>query len=101
MRSFLDGLAVGLVLLASVGYAIYSLGPRTLRGRLLAGSSSLLGSLPAAVGLRGIAQRLGRAATVKAKGSCGGCDNCGSEPAATQGSANEVRIPISTIVKRP
>jgi hypothetical protein len=101
MSSFLDDLAVGLVLLVSVGYAIYSLGPRTLRGRLLAGASSLLARLPVAVGLRGIVERLGRAATVKAKGSCGGCDNCGSDPAAAQGSPNEVRIPVSKIVKRP
>jgi hypothetical protein len=101
MNSFLDDLLVGLVLLSSVGYAIYSLGPRTVRGRLLTGASSLLGGLPAFMGLRGIAQRLGRAAAVKAKGSCGGCDNCGSDqPAMTQGSANEVRIPVAGIVKR-
>ena len=101
MNNFLDDLLVGLVLLASVGYAIYALGPRTLRGRLLAGASSLLARLPAVVGLRGIAERLGRAVTVKATGSCGGCENCGSDPAATQGSANEVRIPVSKVVRRP
>ena len=100
MSSFLDDLSVGLLLLASVGYAIYSLGPRTLRGRLLAGASSLLVRLPAIVGLRGIAQRLERAAAVKAKASCGGCENCGSDPAAPKEPADEVRIPVSKIVKR-
>jgi hypothetical protein len=101
MNGFLDDLLVGFVLLASVGYALYSLGPKTLRTRSLVGVSSLLGRLPTFAGMRGIADHLAAAAESKAKGPCGGCDNCGSEPAAaTQGSESEVRIPLSKIVKR-
>jgi hypothetical protein len=102
MNSFLDDVLVGLVLLASVGYALYSLGPRTLRARLLIGMSSLLGRFPAFLGLRGIAEHLASAASVKSNGSCGGCDNCGSDkPAIKPISKVEVRIPLSTIRKRP
>ena len=41
------------------------------------------------------------AATIKAKGSCGGCDNCGSEqPPTAPASGPEVRISLSKIGKR-
>jgi len=100
MNGFLDDLLVGLALLASVGYALYSLGPKALRTRLFAGMSSLLERLPI-VGLRGAAQRLAAAAESKGQGSCGGCDNCGSEQAPVAKSPTaEVRVPFSAIGKR-
>ena len=101
MSRFIDDLLVGLVLLASVGYAVYSLGPKRVRATLLLGMSSLLGRLPRFAGVQGIAERLGRAADSKAKGSCGGCDSCGSEKPAAQGSSKDIRIPLSKIGKRP
>ncbi|MGA2188337.1 MAG: DUF6587 family protein [Steroidobacteraceae bacterium] len=98
MQSFLDYLLVGLVLTASVVYVLFSLGPRSLRGRLLGGAAAVLRRLP---GMRALAQRLQAAAAVKAKAACGGCDNCGSEstPAAPSAGA-DVRIPVSKIGKR-
>ncbi|MGO8856332.1 MAG: DUF6587 family protein [Steroidobacteraceae bacterium] len=101
MRFFLDDLLVGLVLLASVVYAVFSLGPRSLRGRLLGGASAVLRRLPGFPGLHELAQRLDTAASIKAKGTCGGCGNCGSEqPPTTPSSGPEVRIPVSKIGKR-
>jgi hypothetical protein len=98
MRFFLDDVLVGLVLLASVAYAMSSLGPKSLRGRLLLGASAVLRRLP---GLHELAQRLQTAASTKAKGACGGCDNCGSDqPPTVPLSEPEVRIPVSTIGKR-
>jgi len=101
MHSFLDDFLVGLVLLASVLYAVFSLGPRTLRRRLLAAASALLRRLPKISGLRAVAQRLDTAASTKASGACGGCDNCGSEQAPTvPASRSEFRIPLSRIGRR-
>jgi hypothetical protein len=101
MHSFFDDLVVGLVLLASVIYAVYSLGPRLLRRRLLAAASTLLRRLPKFLGLHDVALRLDTVARTKADGACGGCDNCGSEQASTaQSSGSEFRIPLSKIGKR-
>ena len=69
MRFFLDDLLVGLALLASVFYAVFSLGPRSLRGRLLGGASAVLRRLPGFPGLHELAQRLDTAASIKAKGT--------------------------------
>jgi hypothetical protein len=110
MVTFFDDLTVGVLLAASMTYAVYSLGPKTWRQRLLA----MLGSVvPGSMG-----RRLQLAATTKAAGSCGGCDGCGSAEktattatAANAPSANtaagsaaarpgEVRIPLSQIGKR-
>jgi len=100
MSSVLDYFLVGLVLLASAGYAILALGPRTLRPRFYAASSRLLSRAPGWLGLGGIAQRL-EAASGKAGGACGGCDTCGSEPAgSTAAAGDEVRISVSKIGKR-
>jgi hypothetical protein len=107
MNGFLDDLLVGLVLLASTGYVLYSLGPKTLRLRLLVGMSVLLGRLPTRVGLRGVAERLAMMTKSTGKGACGGCGSCGSEtldgtrPATTQPSTTEVRIPLSKVGRRP
>lgn len=111
MHDILDDLLVGGVILISVVYATYSLGPKALRRRLTLGAAVLLRKLPAMLHLGGAALRL-EAASLKAGGSCGGCDNCGSTLPATganstttsAGSAaapsTEIRIPVSTIRRR-
>jgi hypothetical protein len=103
MQGFFDDFLVGFVLLASVGYAAFSLGPGTLRRRMLVGASALLRHVPTPSSLREMALRLETAA-IKAKGLCGGCDNCGSEqqqPPSVQISRSEVRIAVAKIGKRP
>jgi hypothetical protein len=79
LNTVLDDFLVGVVLLASLGYAVYKLGPRTLRARVLAA----LGREPA-----------------KAQGACGGCDNCGSESAEPQPSSAEIKVPVEKIGRR-
>ena len=111
MNVFLDDFLVGLVLLAGFGYAAYALGPRSVRAGLLTAMSWLLRRAPGVLGLGGIAARLASAASLKAKGCCGGCDGCAAAPPATGTSAAgtptpstsaapEVRIPVSTIGQR-
>jgi hypothetical protein len=101
MNTLLDGSLVGLALLASVGYAVSSLGPRTLRVRLLAAASRLLALAPAYLKLGRVARRLAAAAIVKPSGACGGCDNCGTESAAAPHSAAaEVKVPVANIGRR-
>jgi hypothetical protein len=111
MHSVLDNLLVAGVILASVAYATYSLGPKALRRRLTQGTAVLLRKLPAMLHLRGAALRL-EAASQKPGGSCGGCDNCGSAAPATgtksatdstgsaAAAATEIHIPVSTIRRR-
>jgi hypothetical protein len=101
MNTLLDGSLVGLALLASVGYAVASLGPRTWRNRLLAAMSRLLALAPSFLGLGRIALRLSAAATVTPQGSCGGCDNCSpQQDAAPQAGAGEVKVPLGNIGRR-
>jgi len=96
MATFFDDLMVGVLLLASVLYAAYSLGPKVLRRRL----STLGGSL--------LPGRLGRRlqlTAAKAGGSCGGCESCGSAEkpiasVAVGAKAGEVRVPLSQITRR-
>jgi hypothetical protein len=99
----LDEFLVGGALLASILYALISLGPRSLKRGLAVRAAALLRSVPAIPGLRSLSRRLESAAAVKPTGACGGCDACGSAPAPeSSGSAEpEVRIPVSTIGKRP
>jgi hypothetical protein len=106
MSGAVDGAMVGVVVAASVGYALYSLGPRTLRPRLRAVIAAALLRLPAATGLHPLARRLKHTAAA-ATGACGGCDNCGAAPAkpaagtpAAGTPAAEVRVPLSAIGKR-
>ena len=86
MNALLDDVLVGAVLLASIGYAVYKLGPRTLRTRILTA--------------------LGRPATAgKSQGACGGCDNCGSETtdlhaSAAPNASGEIKIPVAKIGRR-
>jgi hypothetical protein len=105
MHGILDNLVVGLVLAASVMYAAFSLGPKTLRRRAMLGAALVLNKLPDALHLGAAALRLEAASAQKATGACGGCDNCGSaQPSSTVTSAgtgaSEVRIPVSTIRRR-
>jgi hypothetical protein len=99
----LDELLVGGALLASILYAFISLGPRTLKRGLAVRAAALIRSLPAMPGLRSLSRRLESAAAVKPTGACGGCEDCGSTPTPeSTGSAEpEVRIPVSSIGKRP
>jgi hypothetical protein len=105
MNTLFDDVSVGLVLSASAGYAAYSLGPRTLRRRMLESGAALLMRLPRSLGLRGLALRW-QAAAITAKGSCGGCDSCEPQPpgaptsASDKAPAPEIRIAVSTIGKR-
>jgi hypothetical protein len=106
MNGILDGSLVCLALLLSVGYALLSLGPRSLRRKLLAASSWAAARMPAALGLRGAAQRLSMAAVGKSHGACGGCDDCGTSAADATKSATkdsppaEVRVPVAKIGRR-
>jgi hypothetical protein len=103
MHILLDEFLVGGALLASIIYALFSLGPRTLKRGVAVRAAALIRSLPTMPGLRSLSRRLETAAAVKPTGACGGCDDCGSAPASeSSGSAEpEVRIPVSTIGKRP
>lgn len=102
MNSVLDDSLVGLALLASAGYAISSLGPRTLRRRMFAVLSHLTARAPRFLRLGRIAQRFALASNGKAQGACGGCDSCGSEPAVPdpKSPASEVRVPVGKIGRR-
>jgi hypothetical protein len=78
MNSVIDNSLVGLALLGSAGYALLSLGPRSLRRRLLA------------------AQRLAAASAGKAHSACGGCDSCGSEQSPTTEGPSRIKEPVGT-----
>jgi hypothetical protein len=104
MHGLLDEFLVGGALLASVLYALISLGPRTLKRGVAVRAAALIRSVPTMPGLRSLLRRLEIAAAVKPTGACGGCDDCGSAPPAPESSGSaepEVRIPVSTIGKRP
>ena len=102
MIEVLDNALVGALFLASVGYAAYKLGPRNWRTRALQSVSRLFAAAPRYWHLQSVSQRLATAAAGKPKGTCGGCDNCGSETAATPPSSpSEIRIPAAKIGRRP
>jgi hypothetical protein len=101
MNHWLDQSLVGLLLAASAGYALMTLGPKTLRKKILAGMSRL------ATGLSRWAQRLQTAAAAKPKGACGGCEDCGAGAGAGAGTASgaqstpsEINIPVGKIGRR-
>ena len=101
MNTVIDNSLVGLALLMSGGYALLSLGPKSLRRRLLAALSRAAARAPAILGLRRTSQWLAVASKGKAQGACGGCDSCGSEQAPAQKSpAAEVRVPVPKIGRR-
>ena len=99
MNAFLDDFIVGAVLLASIGYALVKLGPKTLRKRILEASSRAIKAVPKPLGLDGVAKRL-EAASVKAAAACGGCDNCGTESTSAPQSSGEFSVPVSKIGRR-
>ena len=98
MSSILDNVLVGLALLASAGYTAVSLGPQSLRRRILGVLSRGAARGPAFLGLGRAAQRL--AAAAKTRGACGGCDNCGSETTTPQPAKAEIRVPVARIGRR-
>jgi hypothetical protein len=103
MNSILDNSLVALALLASAGYAVASLGPKSVRRRLLSAMARATARAPRFLGLRKISERLD-AASRKAQGACGGCDSCGSDQApagtATENSPAAVSVPVAKIGRR-
>ena len=100
LNGILDNALVGLALLASAGYAAVSLGPRSLRRRVLGVLSHAAARAPAFLGLGRAAQRLAAASAAKAQGACGGCDNCSSETTTPQPPKAEIRVPVARIGRR-
>src|ERR1700726_961221 len=103
MHRLLDALLVGGALLSSILYALFSLGPRSLKRGVAVRAAALLRSFPAMPGVRSLSRRLETAAANKPAGACGGCDDCGSAtpaPESTGSAEPEVRIPVSSIGKR-
>jgi hypothetical protein len=100
MNAVLDNFLVGALLLISCGYALYRLGPRTLRKRMLATLSRVMSAAPAFLRLGRAARRLTLASAGSA-GACGGCDNCGSETSSPpQSSSAEIKIRVANIGRR-
>jgi hypothetical protein len=99
MNAVLDNFLVGVLLIVSCGYALYKLGPRTLRKRMLATLGRAMSAAPAFLRLGRAAQRLATAAGGPA-GACGGCDNCGAEPSAPPASTGDINIPVASIRRR-
>jgi hypothetical protein len=101
MNSILDNSLVGLALLVSAGYAAASLGPRSMRRRILGVLGRAAAQAPAFLGLGRMAQRLAAASMTKAQGACGGCDSCSSEATpAPQPPSAEVRVSVAQISRR-
>ena len=110
MIKVLDNGLVALALIASVGYALASLGPKAQLRRLWTVLARLAASAPPRLHLGGIARRL-ESAAAKSAGGCGGCGNCEPEPAsgakspsaesrAADSRGSEVRVPLEKIGKR-
>ena len=101
MNTVIDNSLVGLALLMSGGYALLSLGPKSLRRRLLAALSRAAARAPAVLGSRRTAQWLAAASKGKAQGACGGCDDCGAEKTPAKNSAAaEISVPVGKIGRR-
>jgi hypothetical protein len=102
MNAVLDNFLVGVLLLASVAYAVYKLGPRTLKRRILQTVSRAMAAAPAFLRLRRAAQKLDAASAAgTAQGACGGCDNCGTESSSQpQSSSGEIKVPVAKIGRR-
>jgi hypothetical protein len=99
MNKVLDYGLVALALLASVGYAFATLGPKGLRRRIWTALARLAARAPARLHLGAVARRLDSAAGNSA--ACGGCGSCESESSgAAEKPASEVRVPLARIGKR-
>jgi hypothetical protein len=100
MSPLLDDILVAAALVASAGYALFALGPRTWRRGALSRVAGWAAHMPAWSGLRALATRLG-AAAAKSPGACGGCDSCGSEgEAAPTVDQSEIKVPLTRIGRR-
>ncbi len=105
MNRILDDMLVGLVLLASAGYALASLGPKGLRTRMVRGLARIARRAPAFLHLGAVARRL-EARLAGNSPACGGCGSCGSEepiagpPNAHEPRAAEVRVPVAKVGRR-
>jgi hypothetical protein len=95
----LDDIVVALALALSIGYAALALGPKSLRKRWWRALAAHVEKAPSVLHLGTLARRL-RAAADRASAACGGCESCGPSPAASPGSAREVRVPLATIGRR-
>jgi hypothetical protein len=101
MNAVLDNFLVGVLLLVSVGYAVYKLGPRTLKRRILQTLSRAMAATPVFLRLGRAAQKLDAASLGNAQGACGGCDNCGTESSSEpQPSSGDIKIPVAKIGRR-
>jgi hypothetical protein len=99
MSRLLDYALVAMVLAASVGYALYSLGPKTLRRWMRTMLADIAARAPAALRLGGLERRLREAAG--ASGACGGCDSCAPSAEHASGAAvTEIQVPAASIGKR-
>jgi hypothetical protein len=101
MNAVLDNFLVGALLLGSVSYAVYKLGPRTLKRRILRTLGRAMAAAPAFFRFGRVAQKLDAASLGSAQGACGGCDNCGTESSSEpQSSSAEIKIPVAKIGRR-
>jgi hypothetical protein len=98
MSRLLDAALVAIALAASMGYALYALGPKTLRRRFRMALAELAARAPAALHLGRIERRLRE--TAGTSGACGGCDSCAPSPADARGAGTEIRVPAASIGKR-
>jgi len=99
MSRLLDLGLVAIVLAASVGYALYSLGPKTLRRGLRVMLADLAARAPAALHLGRVERRLRESAGTA--GTCGGCDSCApAADDARDGAVKEIRVPAASIGRR-
>jgi hypothetical protein len=99
MSRLLDAALVAIALGASVGYALYSLGPKTLRRWLRTALADLAAQAPAGLHLGRIERRLREAAG--GSGACGGCDSCApTAEDARSGAGKEIRVPAASIGRR-
>jgi hypothetical protein len=99
MNAFLDEVIVGAALLASIGYAVFKLGPKGLRAAVQQWLSRLLSRAPEALNLGGLAQRL-EIASGKNQAACGGCDNCGTPAKSAPPASGEISVPVAKIGRR-
>jgi hypothetical protein len=101
MNRFLDDVLVAILLAASVGYALSSLGPKPLRRRLRTALADLAARAPAQLHLAGLERRLRDSAGDA--GACGGCGSCAADANDAGKSArspSEIRVPAAQIGKR-
>ena len=99
MSRLLDAALVAAVLAASVVYALYALGPKSLRRRLCTALADLAAGAPAALHLGRIERGLRAAAG--GSGTCGGCESCAPPPGEVrEADGKEIRVPVANIGKR-